>query len=377
MDTLFTEKQRNNLLDTLYLAPFEASGWKTFLHQLVQCSDSRSARLLVLNNDANQVLSSIQVNTDEKAHQRYVDHFVNLCPWRPELVKKAPGYLYSTRLDFSCDQKHFYGSEFFNDWAKPLDIHHGACGTVWRHEGTTVQLLIQRTGGQGHYDKHSMRALNALLPHMRRTLRIEALQHRQHMPTQLGLPHDYAAMILLNACGKVVYVSEGAEGYVDNSGPLSVRDGVLRLCRGQQKLRDAISRVLERHQVDAGSVIDVAWPGKPGLRLLVMRIHPDGSDNVVFPIRACAAIFIIDIQPEVHIDQIRLTQLFGLTPMESRTASAIARGMNPAEAASDFGVSVCTVRSHLKNVFRKTATTTQSQLSYLILNSPAAQRSLS
>ena len=149
---LISERRQQTLLDRLYTAPFQTGGWKAFLAELVGGTQSRSARLLVLNQSADRVLSSVQTNTDARAYQAYVDHFVNLCPWRPELKKKTPGQLYSTYLDFSCDQKRFYRTEFFNDWARELDIHHGACGTVWRHDDLTIQLMLQRTGDQGHYD---------------------------------------------------------------------------------------------------------------------------------------------------------------------------------------------------------------------------------
>ena len=139
------------LLDQLYFAPYEASGWHGFLKEMVRQSGSRSARLLVMNQQADQVYSGVQVNTDDKAHKAFVDHFVNLCPWRPGLAHLPPGKFYSSYLDGICDQKTFYRSEFFNDWAKELDIHHGASGTVWQFEGQTIQMFFQRTGGQGHF----------------------------------------------------------------------------------------------------------------------------------------------------------------------------------------------------------------------------------
>ncbi len=372
-----SERQQNALLDSLYLAPFTASGWQHFLAELVKVSDSRSARMLILNNEANTVHGSAQVNTDAKAHQAYVDHFVNLCPWRPELAKKVPGKLYSTYMDFSCDQKNFYRSEFFNDWAAPLDIHHGACGTVWRHDDLTMQLLIQRTGGQGHFDVDNMRGLNDLLPHVRRALRIESLQwqqrYQQHARDQ---QHNCAAMLLLNAHGRVVFISREAQDYLTDGSVLSVRNEFihLRQHQAQHSLQTTINKVLDRRQRNAGSVINVERPGLPDLRLLVMPVHPDATDNPLFPSHAYAAVFIVDIESEVHIDQALLGQLLGLTSAEARTAAAIARGMSPAEMARAFHVSVHTARSQLKSVFRKTGTSSQSQLSNLVMNSPAAQR---
>lgn len=372
-----SERQHQTLLDSLYLAPFNEAGWQTFLNTLVELSDSRSARMLILNRAADKVFSSIQVNTDARAHQDYVDHYVNLCPWRPELQSKTPGKLYSTYLDFSCDQNSFYHSGFFNDWARPLDIHHGACGTVWCHDDLNIQLLVQRTGGQGHFAPDTMHTLNALLPHVRRALRIETLQWQQrYQHAARDQQNNCAAMMLVNDQGRVVYCSKEAEEYLNDANTLGLRAGHLQLRshHAQQSLLATLSAVLDRHTDHAGNVVAVERPGQPDLRLLVMPVHPDATDNPLFPSRAFAAVFIVDVESEVHIDQPLLAQLLGLTTAETRTAAAVARGMNPTEMARYFNLSVHTARSQLKSVFRKTGTSSQSQLGKLVLNSPAAQR---
>lgn len=372
-----SERQRQALLDSLYLAPFNDAGWQQFLNELVGATDSRSARMLILNGDADEVHSSIQVNTDQSAHLAYVDHFVNRCPWRTELKQKTPGKLYSTFLDLSCDQQTFYKSEFFNDWAKPLDIHHGACGTVWRHNDLNIQLLIQRTGRQGHFCHETMQAVNELLPHIRRALRIESLQWQQrHQQAARDQQYNCAAMMLINAQGRVVYTSKEAEDYLNDTGALSIRAERLQLRpqSAQQALNSTLQKILSGHHVSAGNIVSVARPGQPDLRLLVMPVHPEATDNSLFPSRAFAAIFIVDIASEVQVCQGVLSELLGLTNAETRIAVAIARGMSPAEMARSYNLSVHTVRSQLKSVFRKTGTSSQSQLSQLVLNSPAAQR---
>lgn len=372
-----SEQQHSHLLDQLYLAPFETDGWQTFLGDLVALSSSRSARLLTLNAKADHVYSSAQVNTDAKAHQDYVEHYVNHCPWRPELARKKAGQLYSTFLDFSCSQKQFYGSEFFNDWAGPQNIHHGACGTVGHYQDLRFQLLVQRTEEQGHFDRNSMHTLNSLLPHVRRALRIEALHWQQHcLRSAREQQHNCAAMILLDSRGQVTFVSEEAQTYFCDGAAISLRDNAiyLRQASAQKTFTAMLNDVLSSHLTHAGGIVNVARAGQPDLRLLVMPVHPDATENPLFPAKAFAAVFIVDIESEVHIDEHLLGQLLGLTSAETRTATAVAKGMSPAELARASNLSVHTARSQLKTVFRKTGTSSQSQLTSLIFNSPAAQR---
>jgi DNA-binding CsgD family transcriptional regulator len=379
MSSPFSEKRHHALLDSLYLAPFETRGWSGFLEQLVNWSGSRSARMLVLNSDADRVLSSVQVNTDRDAYQAYVDHFVNLCPWRPELKDKAPGQLYSTYTDFSCKQDAFYQTEFFNDWARPLDIHHGACGTVTRYADLTIQLLVQRTGGQGHYGGDDMRQINALLPHVRRALRLEAARWREHhRHAVLESPQRSNAMLLIDPRGRLAYVSDDAQRYLNDDSLFAVRDGCLRL-QQHAKQRD-FQRVLGQILASpgkwdtAGEVLLLERPDLSTLRLLVMPLHPEARDEGLFPVRSHAAVFIIDVDAEVQIDEALLAQLFALTAAEARAAAMVARGNNPTDIARLCNISVHTARSQLKTIFRKTGTSSQSRLTSLILGSPATRK---
>lgn len=379
MPLTFTENGHNALLDSLYLAPFEGRGWGGFLEQLVKWSDSRSARLLVLNAEANKVLSSVQINTDQGAYQAYVDHFVNLCPWRTELKQKSPGRLYSTFTDFSCDQKAFYRSEFFNDWARPLDIHHGACGTVSRYGDLTIQLMLQRTEGQGYYSDADMQHINALLPHVRRALRLEAARWREHhRDAVLESPQRSNAMLLIDPRGRLAYVSEDAQRYLDDASLFAVRDGCLRLQQPQKQkaFQQVLGQILAApgEWRSAGDVVVLERADNTSLRLLVMPLHPEARHDGLFPVRSHAAVFIVDVNADIRIDEAMLAQLFSLTAAEARAAAMIARGNNPNDIARLCNISVHTARSQLKTIFRKTGTASQSQLTSLVLNSPATHK---
>lgn len=372
MTDSFSAQRRDGLLDALYLAPFESGGWQAFLQGLVQWSGSRSARLLVLDNSSRQVLSSVQVNTDAGAHQAYVEHFVNLCPWRTELGSKLPGRLYSTYLDFSCDQRRFYRSEFFNDWARPLDIHHGACGTVWQHQDMVVQLLVQRTEGQGFYDPAAMQHINALLPHVQRALRLEWHQQQQlNMADACRHP-----VLVLDSDGLLCHVSPQAEQLLATSAGVHVHQQRLQLSLPacQRQLERAIQSLLQNPWRHAGDTITIPRPSQPPLRMLLMPLHPDAAGTGLLPPRARILIHLVDGLNGTEIDEAVLASLFAMTPAETRVAALVAQGRSPAEIATLCHLSVHTVRSQLKTLFRKTDTASQSQLACAILNSPARRQ---
>ena len=183
-------------------------------------------------------------------------------------------------------------------------------------------------------------------------------------------------MILLDLRGKVVHISDEAAAYLSDQSPLGMRDQRLQLYQAgaQQQLQQVIADALAGHLGNAGGVVNIARAGRADLRLLVMPVHPDTTDSVLFPARAHAAVFVVDVEATLDIDEPLLARLLDLTAAEARVAAATARGMSPAEQARLFKVSVHTARSQLKSVFRKTGTGSQSQLGNLVISSPAARR---
>ncbi len=57
---------------------------------------------------------------------------------------------------------------------------------------------------------------------------------------------------------------------------------------------------------------------------------------------------------------------YRLTPSEKRVCSMISKGMSPIEIATDLGLSIQTIRTHLKGSFAKTGTSGQRELVLLL-----------
>ncbi|WP_290523308.1 helix-turn-helix transcriptional regulator [Alcanivorax sp.] len=375
-------KAHESLLDTLYDAPCNPDAWPRFLDQLIEATGSRSARMLVMDRAAQSVKSSIKQNIDDADHQAYVSHFVNTCPWRPELKDKAPGQLYSSYLDFSCPQKQFYQTEFYNDWASKQDIHHGVCGTVWQDDHQTVQLLIQRTRGQGHYQREETNRINELVMHVRRALRLQsqvsALDHTR-MALEQTLEIQAQPFALVDRHGRIVHLSGEAAALLDElpcthtfNQTLTLQDPRLQadlLC-----LLEQVTRPDNDPRAGAGGVIMLPRTVTEGVRCLVSPLRGNPlSQHYTDSRQPLAIVYFQDPRAEVYIDLNCLMQLYGLSEAESRVAAGISRGLGPQQVANTYQLSVHTVRTQLKSVFTKTGTTRQSELAKEVLTSPAVR----
>lgn len=90
-----------------------------------------------------------------------------------------------------------------------------------------------------------------------------------------------------------------------------------------------------------------------GATRLLVWIQPDGRGAAHIAVRRLRV---------AAPDAGALADAFGLTRSESRVAVALAAGMSVGEIASELGISVHTVRSHLKRTLSKTGVRRQSQL---------------
>lgn len=374
------QDHEGHLLDQLYSCVLDHGAWDDFLRELVALSDSRSARLLLLDNSASTVLYSTKVNIDDQDHQRYVSHYVNTCPWRLELSEKPRGQLYSTFHDFSCRQEAFYRTEFFNDWARELDIHHGICGTAYESGPYKVQLLVQRTSGQGAYSRRTTQLLNGLLPHMRQVLRLS--QQAQLKADPLWGARTAAEMcplpfILFNRQGQVVYVSQRCEALLGQR-ELEIIDSRLRLPEPavQQRFLAAFAVVCDAAGTTAAreAALNIRRHGRATLRCLLTPVHPSAEVTGLWPGNSQIALYIHDPESVLAIDACTLADIYNLTESEARIAIDIARGLDPQFIADRDNRSAHTVRAQLKSVFTKTRCHRQNELAALILQSPAARR---
>lgn len=382
MDKVLADR-RGQLLDQLYSAPCAPDNWSSFLRTVVTATGSRSARMLVMDRHAQTVLSSIKHNIDDGAHQQYVEHYVNACPWRPELKEKAVGRLYSTYLDFSCRQKEFYGTEFYNDWSRQLDIHHGVCGSVWQDENYTVQLLIQRTGGQGHYTAHETGLINGVVQHVRRAIRLQTqLNALQQQRQALSDACDIQAQpfAILDRRGKLLHLSGEARQLLERHPSLRYRQQQLQCTdiRLQQKLLTLLDDVVpaDNRSPGAGGMLTLTCAGHSPLRILVSPLIADHIPELLWGGRAqpLALVYFHDPTQRLELDEAMLASLFDLSEAEARVTAAVALGESPQQIAEASGHSIHTIRTQLKAAFQKTGTSRQSELVSLVLTSPAARR---
>lgn len=371
--------QQSHLIENIYRTAHDPKGWEPLLGALVRETGSRSARMLVMNAAADRVEASLKVNIDDHYHRQYADFYVNKCPWRPELKYKPAGRLYSTYLHFSCRQPDFYRTEFFNDWAARQDIHHGLCGTVHRDGQRTVQLLIQRTRDQGHYTQADTDFVNNLVPHMQHALLIAdkfvRASSRANAVT-LAASGEALPFLLFDHHLRLVFSSQGAERILAGDAVLRLKNGRLLLAepylnrRLGRLLGECLKAAATRTLDCGGGLVSVPRPERPDLQLLVKPLHPD-LGLLREESNAYVAVYLHEPDACWRVDRQRLRQLYRLSSAESRVAEALLQAPDSAAVARRCGISLNTLRTHVKAILAKTGARNRAELLKFLLTGPA------
>ena len=176
------------------------------------------------------------------------------------------------------------------------------------------------------------------------------------------LPHG---VLFLDRSLKVLFSNRPARALLTADAPLRIgRDQRLRVMDAEEGhlLGGLIHATLRGEMEERGRALLLGGSGDHPLAVMVATLGENGSG---------AALFISDPHTPPAVARDTLTALYRLTPAEAKLVALLARGLTLDAIAERAHVSPHTLRTQLKQVFRKTGTSRQSELLKLILTGPA------
>lgn len=316
---MWRDEDLAEIMDAIYFAAHQKEGWKACLDQISVLSGGQSAQLLVLNRENHQRMAGYQSN--------------------------------SSSTEFG-DRRNLELSLF--------DVRHYS-------DDALLILSVQRPAEQGEFGLDEKALIEELMPHIARALRQQEAASLLRDRQAAVYRQKQGAILLLDGEKRVVFVSAEAERQLTKTVAVRLEEGLLTLSwrQSQEELDSLMQECFVRKHTGMLSVVDA---GKPPIRLLVSTVQT--RDERLFLSHGLLAVFIIGEPVAEYSEENPIAQWLGLTESESRIANGIAQGQKPAEIAEEMGLSVHTIRHHIKNVYRKTGVHSQSQLTALVLNLP-------
>jgi DNA-binding CsgD family transcriptional regulator len=336
------------LIDRIYESCFAPEIWPDVLDDLGRIADAPGASLFVSKNDVLHWAASPEPR--QRAEKIVKEGWL----WRGTIIAR----LFAQRhAGFLIDVEYFTPEELENEpiyrdvW-RPQGVGWGMAAAIPIPTGENVMFVLSRRIERGPFERAAADRLDELRPHLARSVLISArLQLERARVAGEALAALGVPALVFDETGKVLAANapiEGLSGFVRWRAfdKVSLKD-----MRADRLLRDAVATIDSESRPDVRS-----FPVHDAEAEATMVAH-------VIPIRLsardiflrCAAVLALTPVTRPQAPPVELVQsLFDLTPAEARVARGLAAGRTAEDMASDGGVSVNTVRTHVRGVLEKT-----------------------
>jgi DNA-binding CsgD family transcriptional regulator len=354
---------------SVYDAALDPDRWPAALQSLIGALDAIGAALIARNNLTGAVDWASFVGPSAGFKQDYIDYFSKRDRYTAVLDQSSSGSL--VRLTDAIPPPDLRTDEWYNDFVRKCGVGDIIGSRIHDAGSHTISLGIHWAIGRAPLAPDHLALLQRLLDPIGRAAR---LQHRLHglawksSAALLSLDQLAAGVIVSEGDGRVLEMNGIAERIVSCGDGLTCRQGKLVARRAFETARLA-SLIAAAGNRSGGSIgrMAVARPsGRTPYLLTVTRLGPHlGAYN-----RALVLTLIIDPDARLPAPN-HLTELFGLSPAESRLAIALMSGERLRDIAPHLGVEVATLRTQLSSIFRKVGVKRQSDLLQILVRIPA------
>lgn len=362
------------LVQSIYDVALGREDWPSVIEKISAASGGHSGLLRLVDCRRAAVGFVAAYGYDESHIEGYRNHFIHLDPYCDSLAAAPAGTLLQTDQVAPLPLRR--NTEYFNDYERPGDRFYALGSPLGRERDFLLYLGLSRGHRAGPYDEETMAFIRSLLPHMLRAVQIQRLVGSAVDAQRLcesALDQLRIGVVLVDSARHICFANSAALTFAETFG-LNVGESGLTL--PSPRFNDRLQRLMNG-ALAAGTPGNLEPGGdltytRPGIGALQFRVFPllSSDEPGLAGQRVQVAIFIVRPGPP-HLDAGQLAAQFGLTVAESRLAVRLAEGKTIAEAAKTAGISMATARTHLRNIFAKTATSRQSELALLLLTSLA------
>lgn len=348
--------RRDRLIGDIYECVVDPARWSDTVRRVIAEIGGVAGWVAVHRPDRVASSYQIEVGTDPDWQLRLRQSYVPLSPYIGAAHYVRSGDLLSVADVMDYDE--FTAGRFYREWAAPQGWPDLLFAVLAREADafSFLGVCLPRRAEPAHKE-----AAAFLTPHLERALRILDLLDRKNR--QLD---DLEAAVDAMATGVALVDAEGGLMGINRSAEILLGPLVDGAIQGQRRLRRnaATGAVHDAITASAAGVL-----GSDGATQLVdadsrrLTIH-----TVPLPAAsggrkgAVAALFVSDPASPPSLPPHAVIQRYGLTPSELRVVLALMDGASPAAIAARHGISLATVRTHLRRLFDKTGTDGQAAL---------------
>lgn len=351
------QKVYDKLVGLCYECVLNATAWQSLLSSLAEATGRQQGALLFWNqrNSGGQVSNVYQL--EPKAAEAYNSYYCNIDPTRLFMSNRAVGNWYHDAQELGLER--IRRDPYYQEYQLPYGMKSVSCVKLHKVAEAEVFLSLVINKDVQQPKEQQQRLLNRLTPHLIKAAQLSDKINGLELELakrDLLLDQHPTPLWLTDSEGHVVYCNGAAQRHMHQVDS-SMYENFGRL---HCKTQDASLQQLLRQAASKGATNRAGWlrlSPPPAQDLLITPVPADAPFNR-FHQQPLALLALLENQSHRSL----LAELFQLTPAEQRLAELLTQSLTPESCAERLGVSINTVRSQLRALFRKTDTERQAEL---------------
>ncbi|SRR5579871_1472048 len=265
----------------------------------------------------------------------------------------------------------FFETRFYKEWAKPQGLIDNVFCILERSATSEASFVVFRHERHGLTDARAFALFNAIVPHIRRAVLIgNVVQHKTTEAQGFSdlLDGIKAGVFVLGPSGNIRYSNRAGSEIIQAGDYLRVVGGTLnaRQPEANQLLQDAIRSSGDGDTAISSKSVAIPLIAADGTRHLANLLPLSRRRAAGIDPAATVAVFVQKAAVELPNPPEVIAGAYQLTKTELRVLLALMQFGGGPEIADALGVSIGTVKTHLRNLFRKTGTERQTDLVRLV-----------
>mgnify|MGYP001437008386 CR=1 FL=1 len=349
------------IIDAIYRGACDPTELERAIELIRQYFDGAGVSLGEFDQVNPEAQFTVGIGITDAAFLRSYARYADLDPAPMKFAALQTGTATTTDRMFAPEFRRT--SVFLNEFFRPYGIEGTLGAPLLSAAGRFAVIGIHQGTGQESFDDDHVIRLERLTPHLARALQIR----RVFLQSQMR--HELLESIVNRNTAGVIAISGKGPSLVNAAARAiaGARDGISLDRKGRLLPTDhAAAKRLAALQSDvlrggAGGLIHIKRPsGRPAYMVLVSSLPP--TEDILLQTRRGVLIVIHDPSRRVGATVQRLAHLLHVPLGAAKAVEALLAGIELKDYAEREGISMNTVKFHLKTAFERTGTRSQADL---------------
>jgi DNA-binding CsgD family transcriptional regulator len=365
-----TEPRILAVLDLLYASVLDDEVWDQALQSLADYMSARGTFYITADPVAARITGSVGVGIDPIVNTLYQQHYAAVDVRLSGALSIPVGSPFTESQ--VVERRLYERSEIYGDLLVRYDVPH-ILG-VWVRKAATscATVVLQRSFGQGAFQRDDQQRLVPVVTHMMRVLRtrleLETLRQQKRAWIEALNRLPFGVLLLDESC-RVLEASAAAQTLLRAAQGLYYVNGEVRASfpADDRRLQRAILRTVRPRddQFIPGDTVSVRR--RDGRRSLSVAVIPIRSPGLFLSVPPACILVVFDPESSPKPASAAMKEALHLTDAEALLACVLFTGTTLREASEQLDVSINTCKSQLKSIYAKTDCHSQVDLARTML----------